>query len=464
MATPALGTPTPPPLSTTPSTWRLKRQQSEKQEAEAAQAATALQLARLHASSLHFVQAYIHADTGRTDREPEALVAFTRRLETVLTGAPAAVRMAVLLELKAGEANHRQVLLLTAEDDAHIVLKSCATDSFADAHAEHLTGLLAQRVGVSSPLVRASRQVTPIVERLRALRTDGRIVALPSEELQTGLWGAQQLSTPFIYAMSAAKGKTLLELRPTERRQLQPAAVLPAVGRLAALDALINNWDRWPLPTLWQKNRDYLGMSDLELREVCSPMRHVDSTVNIGALEADMLLRACGCNLGNVLFHALTSAVASIDTCIIPGAPTDYDTRVGALVDEVIEAHEAKRASRGLRVFQAVMAAALQIDDPGYQISASEQSELLQRGFLEGLVRAAELSNDELAALEVKTLEGTDLVVGAAKKPALLSPAVRDSVTKHVGEAKQLVERTIAVVQERLPRILHALLPSPSSP
>ena len=46
-----------------------------------------------------------------------------------------------------------------------------------------------------------------------------------------------------------------------------------AVGRLAAFDAIINNWDRWPLPTLWQKSREYLHMSDDELTTVCAPLR-----------------------------------------------------------------------------------------------------------------------------------------------------------------------------------------------
>ena len=110
------------------------------------------------------------------------------------------------------------------------------------------------------------------------------------------------------------------------------------MGTLAALDALINNWDRWPLPTLWQKSRTHLEMSVAELRAACMPLRRageVDSKASAetasdaggevggkasseapagesaavaAAVACDALLRSCGCNLGNVLVHPSTQA------------------------------------------------------------------------------------------------------------------------------------------------------------
>ena len=60
------------------------------------------------------------------------------------------------------------------------------------------------------------------------------MTALASERAESRLWAPPQRNAPFIFVMGAAKGKTLLELHPDERRRLVPSAVLPAVGRLAA--------------------------------------------------------------------------------------------------------------------------------------------------------------------------------------------------------------------------------------
>ena len=57
-----------------------------------------------------------------------------------------------------------------------------------------------------------------------------------------------------------------------------------------------------------------------------------------------------------------TGVVSSIDSCIIPGAPDDYVSKLGALIDEVLDAHVAGRPSVGLRVMRAIMSAALQVD------------------------------------------------------------------------------------------------------
>ena len=64
-----------------------------------------------------------------------------------------AVRVAALLDLKPREANRRQLLCMATHDDRAFVLKTCATDSLAQAHAERLTCLLSHAIGVAAPTV-----------------------------------------------------------------------------------------------------------------------------------------------------------------------------------------------------------------------------------------------------------------------------------------------------------------------
>jgi hypothetical protein len=466
----------------------LKRQQTERAERAVAAAAAAQQAARVHAASLHCFQVHSHG----TPPLPSAAAADERdtqmlALRSALAAVPERVRTAVLLELKAGEANQRQVLLVATDDDEQLVLKTCATDSYADAHVEHLSCRIAQRLGVPMPVVHVSRQARPVLERLQGLTSSGRLIALPNETVQHSLWAPTQLATPFLYLMGGARGKTLLELRPAERRKLCPQSVLPAVGRLAAFDALINNWDRWPLPTLWQKDRTYLRMSDKELRAACSSLGRVGGGAADGAdgeqaaIAADELLRGCGCNLGNVLFEPATSAVTSIDTCIVRGTP-EYAQTLLAVCDEVADAYEARKPSDALRVMHALVAAALQLDERdigggadgggaagsgaagdagggGADAAArrAEESALLEGGFLEGLVHAAEqLGEAELRTLEEHSLARAELALDAAAADALPVEA-RDSVTAALSEARVFVGRNVAACCGRLPRLRSVL-------
>ena len=290
---------TPTTGATTSSSWKAKREQEERASREAVEAAAAVQMARLHAYCLHCFQVHSHdegtwADHRGSPAPPAAVAAdeglveapgsglgsglgFGLGAEAGLVEALRSVRVAVLLELKAGEANHRQVLCVSIEDGRRLVLKTCATDGKGEAAAERLTGQLARRLGVEVPLVHTCCELTPLLARLQALQAQGYVVALPAEHLRAELWSPSHRRAPFVYCMDAARGKTLLELRPAERARLQPRRVLPAVGRLAALDALVNNWDRWPLPTLWQKHRDYLRMSAPELAAACEPLSLVVS-------------------------------------------------------------------------------------------------------------------------------------------------------------------------------------------
>ena len=376
---------------------------------------------------------------------------------------PHAMRHALLLELKAGEANHRQVLLCVtsgSDDDddddgdakeSRVVLKTCATDSLGDAYAEQLTGRFARRLGVASPLVRACRRPEALLSRLLSMQADGRIVSLPSEAVRPELWCPARRSMPFVYVMEAMRGKTLLELSAAERRRLPREVVLPAVGLIAALDALVNNWDRWPLPTLWQKSQDYLRMSDEVLASKCAPMRALGSGSAVASLEAaaavDGLLRHCGCNLGNVLLHPRSGAVASIDTCAIGGAPADYPTRVGAFVDEVMAALRTDALSPGTRVLLALLCASMGLDAAGGSGESEEAARLLHIGMLRGFTRAAELSEAELDDLEAAALAGTEVSDGGTP---LAGPSdLPETVTNHLREASLLVRRNVEVCRER---------------
>lgn len=376
-----------------------------------------------------------------------------------------AARLAVLLYLKAGEANQRQVLCVTSLDEEQIVLKTCATDSMGEAYTEHMTGLIAQRLGLATPVVRITRRVGPLLEVLTSLNSVGQVVALPSQSLQPSLWAPPQLASPYVYAMWAAKGKTLLELRPEERCRLSPHLLLPAFGRQAAFDALINNWDRWPLPTLWQKSREWLRLPEEELQAKCRPLRLVGSASVFEAeralLAADELLRGCGCNLGNVLIHPLMHIVTSIDTCIICGAPVDYADKLAAMVDEVVGALDDGRADVPMRGMLAVLAAALWLDGPAGEeanmhlggCGAAEQRALLQRGFVEGLVAAAEMAEaDVFEALEARTLADAELRGGDVPLPA-----PDEVIAKHLSDARRLVERNVAVCRARYSRLRQVL-------
>lgn len=61
-----------------------------------------------------------------------------------------------------------QVLLVATDDDAKVVLKSCATDTYADAHCEHLSCQIAQQLGLTVPLVHTSREVAMLNKCLQA--------------------------------------------------------------------------------------------------------------------------------------------------------------------------------------------------------------------------------------------------------------------------------------------------------
>ena len=446
-----------PPLSSSTTTtapasnWKLKQQQEERAEREAAQAVAAVRTAQLHSFALHCFQ--VHSQSHALPGSGTAAAAAAAPPGEATMGALlGATRLAVLLFLKAGEANQRQVLCVTGIEEESLVLKTCATDTLGEAHAEHMTGKLAQRLGIETPLVRVSRRVRPLQAALTALEAQGRIVALPSQALQLPLWSPPALATPFVYVMRAAKGKTLLELRPEERQRLRPHSVLPALGRQAALDALINNWDRWPLPTLWQKSREWLAKGDADLAAACRPLGQVGAMSTEGeeaALRADDLLRGCGCNLGNVLFHVPSGAIASIDTCIIGGVPADYAERLGAMVDTVASAYDEGRADEATRVMLAVLAAALRLDERGVgqgECAAAERCALLQRGFLEGIVAAAEQLGEVAVfnALEAETLANT--LIESAEPPDA-------AVAKHVKEARQLVERNVAACRLRLTKL-----------
>ena len=476
----------PPPLGPRPpatlaplngtSTWKAKQQQEERAEREKAHAAQAAQLAQLHAYSLHCFQVHAHgralgngASGGGSGAGGEGA-----RSGGAVPGAPdaadvhrllGAARLAVLLYLKAGEANQRQVLCVTSLDEEQIVLKTCATDSMGEAYTEHMTGLIAQRLGLATPVVRITRRVGPLLEVLTSLNSVGQVVALPSQSLQPSLWAPPQLASPYVYAMWAAKGKTLLELRPEERCRLSPHLLLPAFGRQAAFDALINNWDRWPLPTLWQKSREWLRLPEEELQAKCRPLRLVGSASVFEAeralLAADELLRGCGCNLGNVLIHPLMHIVTSIDTCIICGAPVDYADKLAAMVDEVVGALDDGRADVPMRGMLAVLAAALWLDGPAGEeanmhlgvCGAAEQRALLQRGFVEGLVAAAEMAEaDVFEALEARTLADAELRGGDVPLPA-----PDEVIAKHLSDARRLVERNVAVCRARYSRLRQVL-------
>ena len=484
---PPLG-PRPPatlaPLNGTSAQWKTKQQQEERAEREKAQAAQAAQLAQLHAYSLHCFQVYAHgrglgngASGGGSGGGGEGARNGARSGGAV-TGPPetapdaadvhrllGAARLAVLLHLKAGEANQRQVLCVTSLEEEQIVLKTCATDSMGEAYTEHMTGLIAQRLGLATPVVRMTRRVGPLLEVLTSLNSVGQVVALPSQSLQPSLWAPPQLASPYVYAMWAAKGKTLLELRPEERCRLSPHLLLPAFGRQAAFDALINNWDRWPLPTLWQKSREWLRLPEAELQAKCRPLRLVGSASVLEAeralLAADELLRGCGCNLGNVLIHPLMHIVTSIDTCIIGGAPVDYADKLAVMVDEVVGALDDGRADVPMRGMLAVLAAALCLDGPAGEeanlhlgdCGAAEQRALLQRGFVEGLVAAAEMAEaDAFKALEARTLTDAELRGGDVPLPA-----PDEAIAKHLSDARRLVERNVAVCRARYSRLRQVL-------
>jgi len=219
------------------------------------------------------------------------------------------------------------------------------------------------------------------------------------------------------------------------------------------------------------------------------------------AIEAEALLRKCGCNLGNVLFHPWTSSVFSIDTCIITGAPADYPQRLAALIDEVMAASEQSRPSRATRVVLAVVEAALGLggertsgsDAVGGEAADTAQPRTsggklesftphwagLQRGFLEVIALAADMGEADLDALKAETLARTlltddansatdaGIVAGAqascakaddgSSAPPVLAAAMsntaRNQVAKHLQEARQLVEKSVAVCRERLPRL-----------
>ena len=102
---------------------------------------------------------------------------------------------------------------------------------------------------------------------------------------------------------------------------------MPQAGRIAALDVLINNWDRWPLP-IWQKNTRFFAMSPAELSHAFRALQPHDETAEgrvperaggAGAEGADgsvvdpvaieEVLLECGANLGNVLLHAPSAAI-----------------------------------------------------------------------------------------------------------------------------------------------------------
>ena len=162
-------------------------------------------------------------------------------------------------------------------------------------------------------------------------------------------------------------------------RVLVPCA--SQAGRIAALDVLINNWDRFPLP-IWQKNARYFAMSPEELSHAFRALRPLDGAAEasgpgvgsagraggagaasaggltvggteggeVDAVAIDELLLECGANLGNVLLHAPSAAVESIDTCVIPQAAAGYAAKVGNLVDEIASAFESSKPSRSFQV------------------------------------------------------------------------------------------------------------------
>ena len=479
------------------SSWKLERQKTERLDREAKERKANIQMARLHASALHGFQV-LHATTAPQgeDGEEEERRRLITHLDTLLappatprgsssssptvpTAAELLARQLILIELKSGEANHRQVLLLTTEDDDQMVLKTCATDSWGDVYLEHLTGTIARRLGVSVPLVHATRHANALSMCIERLQGSGFLVSHPSESLQPSLWAAPHLSTPFTYIMAAAKGKTLLELKAHERRRLVPQLVLPAIGRLIALDALVNNWDRWPVHTLWQKNREYVGKSEDELRRAFRPLRGSEDFEECEGEEEEEaelqepmlpedLLRSCGCNLGNVLFHPQSSAVVSIDTCVITGAPNDYPNKLLALIEEVVRAQEANAECDGLRVTRAVLTAALRLDDatrPGGSCSLLEQSALLQLGFLEGIEKAAQrLGPKELGGLIKRTRAHAELRGEEEASPLPLLPmSAADGLTRQLEEARKLVERTVAACATRQERVRACLLESSGS-
>eukprot|EP00966_Prymnesium_polylepis_P213207 4938338-Prymnesium_polylepis.1 len=81
-------------------------------------------------------------------------------------------------------------------------------------------------------------------------------------------------------------------------------AVHAQAGRLAALDVLINNWDRWPLP-IWQKNARFFAMDAEELVRAFLPLRPAGTVpIEQGGGSQDSnpatdILLECGANLGN---------------------------------------------------------------------------------------------------------------------------------------------------------------------
>lgn len=400
--------------------WKLKLEQEEKKKAQQAARQLEVQAGRLHRTALHIFQMHSRPVDGGASR----------------AGAWPwdGVRSAVLLDLKPREANRRQLLCLTTHDERAFVLKTCATDTLAQAHAERLTCTLAKRLRVECPMVHvvAGRaQLAPIVERVRGWHEGGAgVVVEPTSDgsLQLGLFAARQLAAPFAYLMGGARGKTLLEHSSAELRLLTASGidgVLREAGKLAALDVLINNWDRWPLPH-WQKNAAFFDMDEATLAKTLAPVRAAaDAPVAAGSSDesaATQVLLSCGANLGNVLLHAPSAAVASIDTCVITPAAADYAERVAELLDDVLAAYAASGPSKTFKVTRAVLVAALHAPDdtPPQQLHA---------GFLRGCLDAATaLSDAAVAELERSTVEAAEGgAEGGGGVPAPAAQAVRDA-------------------------------------
>ena len=414
--------------------WKLKLEQEEKKKAQQAARQLEAQAGRLHRTALHIFQMHsrpvdgVDGDGGGGGAWPWD-----------------EVRSAVLLDLKPREANRRQLLCLTTHDERAFVLKTCATDTLAQAHAERLTCGLARRLRVECPMVHVlagQEQLAPIVERVRGWHEGGAgVVVEPTADasLQIGLFAPKQLAAPFAYLMSGARGKTLLEHSSAELRMLTASGVdgvLREAGKLAALDVLINNWDRWPLPH-WQKNAAFFEMDEAKLVTALAPVRAAaDAPVAAGSSDespATQVLLSCGANLGNVLLHAPSAEVASIDTCVITPAAADYADRVAALIDDVIGAFAASKPSRTFKVTRAVLVAALHAPDdtPPHELHA---------GFLRGCLDAATaLSDEAVAELERSIVEDG----GGVPAPAV--QAVRDACA--------LVSTVAAVCRARQARL-----------
>ena len=210
-----------------------------------------------------------------------------------------------------------------------------------------------------------------------------------------------------------------------------------------------------------------MGKSEDELRRAFRPLRGSEDFEECEGEEEEEaelqepmlpedLLRLCGCNLGNVLFHPQSSAVVSIDTCVITGAPNDYPNKLLALIEEVVRAQEANAECDGLRVTRAVLTAALRLDDatrPGGSCSLLEQSALLQLGFLEGIEKAAQrLGPKELGGLIKRTRAHAELR-GEEEASPLLPMSAADGLTRQLEEARKLVERTVAACATRQERV-----------